>query len=286
MLFLIAVDIQCTAFLPTTYTHRQTNTSSRRIMMKNQIMLSLVVCSLFIFHCSAMESEITSKKSDPFATLPPESLLNTSLLNTVYDYTLQANEGYVDVPHAPLIIMFSGSAGMGKTTAAKKLQKELNILRFNGDDTRNFLKTKNSFHVSQPPEVKMGKILNCFSHFVANVHEKLPNHAIIFDESIDRQKPPVYDIVSKIAEQYEYPQFVIRLKVAKKVAFDRIMRREQNIPENTEHYKKNFDAYYQVYEDFDTNVVNYFLESKDSEEFSYVSLLEEVQKRIDSKNKD
>ncbi len=217
--------------------------------MKNQLILGVLLCPFFSF---AME------------TLENGPDVDLTLLDKVYDYTMQQNSQYCETPHNPLLIMISGCAGMGKTTLAKFLQENLHILRFNGDDTRSFLKQEDYFDVSLPVETKLGRILSCFSHFVSKVEKEASNKSIIFDESIDRQKPPAYQLVSDIIETYRYPKFVVRLKVSKEVALTRILQREHNSPNNTNHFKQHFEDYYTVYEKFNPDYVDFSLDNEGS----------------------
>ena len=243
--------------------------------MKNQIILSILICSSFVFQSFGME---------------PESV-DPAMLRRVYDYTLEENKEQINAERNPLIIMLSGCAGMGKTAVAKWLQKKLNLLRFNGDDTRVFLRYKcDYFHPSLPAKTKVGRVLSCFSDFVTKIKEK-PNKAVIFDESIDRANPPIFNMVSKIAKQLNFPTFVIRLLVSKSVALARILAREHNLSderhrEARKHFDKHFDTYYGLYETFDSKNVDISLDNEgpiDKLEERGQQLLLATRKRIDVK---
>src|SRR3990172_8000450 len=131
------------------------------IMFDKKVMI--VALGLFVSYCHAMESE----NGQPF--------LDDSVLNAYYEYVMQKNAGYPDIEHKPLMIMLSGCCGMGKTMVAKKLKEEVSIIRFNGDDSREFLKPLHAFHVSMPVATKVGKILTSFSHLVEHVKDEVPN---------------------------------------------------------------------------------------------------------------
>ena len=213
--------------------------------MKNQLILGVLLCPFFSF---AMETEATSPDVDP------------CLLDKLRDYTIQQNDQYCKTPHNPLLIMISGCAGMGKTTLAKLLQENLHILRFSGDDTRTFLKEYGDYD-QIPAEERFGRILGSFAHFVSRVQTE-PNKCIIFDESIDRQKPPAYEKVSEIVKLYQYSTFVVRLKVEKETARRRILERVKNNPSHTEHFKQHFDQYYTFYEEFNSEKVDFSLDNE------------------------
>lgn len=221
----------------------------KETVVKKLVILSFILCPFFSF---GMETESMGAYVDP------------SLLDKLYEYTMQQNQQYCETAHQPLLIMISGCAGMGKTTLAKLLQERLQLLRFNGDDTRIFLKEQGYFDVRMPIETKLGRVLTGFSDFMKKVNEDVPNKSIIFDESIDREYPAAYDLVSQIVEGYQCPKFVVRLEVAEEAAFARILEREQNNFTNRTHFEQHFKEYYRSYEKFNPDYVDFSLNNEGS----------------------
>lgn len=224
--------------------------------MYRKMFYSIVITLLTHGYCSAMN---------------PEQVLNPAVLEAVTAHHLDQDKEYLDVHRAPLLILFSGCAGMGKTTTAQTIQRIHKTLCFDAFDTRVVLRNKYQlFHENLPAEERVSKMLACFGHFLAKVKETIPNKAVIFDESIDRQepKPALFERMQAIAQSHAFPLFVIRLQVPREIVCKRLMRREEQSAHNTEHFKARFDMYYDLYEAFDTSRVHYFLDNSAESEKS------------------
>ncbi len=232
--------------------------------MRNQKVVMAVLGMIIVFYCGAMQ----------------EPLLDPLLVDKIYKDIMDENAEYRQAHHEPLIILLSGCAGMGKSTVAKALQQELKLVRFDGDATRKYLKNNNAYDFTMPAPTKVGKILACFSYLVARIKDEESNKSLIFDESLDRKDPSMYDLVSRIAEAYDYPIFIIRLNVDRETAWQRVIQREKNNPENLNNFKKCFDSYYDSYANFNTTVVDYYVDNNNGEFHVDSSLREKIEDLI------
>lgn len=186
--------------------------------------------------------------------------LDMSVLQKICNYNIDQNSVYIAVERKPLLVLFSGCAGMGKSTLAQEMQQTHKMMLFDAYENRVQLKEKyNVFHGGLPVEEKVNKFLSCFNYFLLEVQKSIPNKAIIFDESIDRKEPPLYEKIAYIAQSRAFPLCVVRLEVPRAIAFKRLMDREHNNDENKKHFEQHFNAYYDVYESFDTSRVHYFV---------------------------
>lgn len=207
-------------------------------------MISLIYVCVF-FSCIGMQEDM---------------LLDKSILQGICYYNIDQNSAYIEVERKPLIVLFSGCAGMGKSTLAQEMQQTHKMMLFDAYENRVQLKEKyNAFHVDLPVEEKVNKFLSCFNYFLIEVKKSISNKAIIFDESIDRKEPPLYEKIAYIAQSRAFPLCVIRLEVPRALAFKRLMDRECNNDESKKHFEQHFNAYYDVYESFDTSRVHYFV---------------------------
>lgn len=141
---------------------------------------------------------------------------------------------HLEKTHPKMIIMFSGTPGMGKTTVAKRLEEQFQALRISRDDIRNILR---KFELS----------LGIVEEYLPWVMQKLslvsPNHFIILDCSIDRTYPQCMEL----AKKHLFETFLIRMHVDKDCAIERIKARQR---QDEKALLANFDKLWQDYQLF------------------------------------
>jgi dephospho-CoA kinase len=210
-----------------------------------KLMIAILIFSITVIDCFAMEEFIKEVEKSYMEEFIKEvkKPYSDELLNKFYENILNANKQYCDIPRNPLLIMLSGSFGMGKTVLAQKLQTKLKILYFNSFDTLKFLNKENYFSDASREEMTEG-IFTCFSYFIEHI-KHLPNKAVILDESID----PPDSIYSRLVStnNFNYPMYIIRLAVDKQIAFDRI---KNSVADNFENFTKDFEISYNAYSKF------------------------------------
>jgi predicted kinase len=169
----------------------------------------------------------------------------------------------------PCLILFSAAPGMGKTTLAKFLEKQLSAIRISSDEIRILLKENEI----DPKTFDEKNILEKYFGFL---HEKLKNISknklIIFDANVDR----IFPKISNFAKQNNYKTLTIRLTLPPEEAKKRLISREKN-PEN---YLKHFDKWYKDYLNFNIKNSDYFLDASSKEE--YFSLLKNIKEKLNS----
>jgi predicted kinase len=169
----------------------------------------------------------------------------------------------------PCLILFSAAPGMGKTTLAKFLEKQLSAIRISSDEIRILLKENEI----DPKTFDEKNILEKYFGFL---HEKLKNISknklMIFDANVDR----IFPKISNFAKQNNYKTLTIRLTLPPEEAKKRIISREKN-PEN---YLKHFDKWYKDYLNFNIKNADYFLDASSKEE--YFSLLKNIKEKLNS----
>lgn len=145
-----------------------------------------------------------------------------------------------------MMIMFSGTPGMGKTTLAKALEQHFQALRISSDETRDLLKKNNL-------DLKLAH--DYVSWCLQKLSKESSNHLIILDCSIDR----AFDsYVKKFADQANYGVFIIRMIVDRNIVEKRIKSRGKSV----EMLLKGANQSWQDYEYFgQTHKLHYLFEN-------------------------
>lgn len=140
----------------------------------------------------------------------------------------------LDKSNPKLIIMFSGTPGMGKTFLAKKLENQFQGLRISSDEVRSIFKTEKI-------KDKDSKLLNDYLLWLAKrLTDISPNHLIILDRSIDRTG----DMYYKFAKDFGYDVFLIRLDVDR----DEVVKRIKERGSSVENLIRSLDRWWGQYE--------------------------------------
>lgn len=164
---------------------------------------------------------------------------------------------YLDVAHAPFIITFSATPGMGKTTVAKKLETCLQAVRISSDTARVLLAKHG---------LKSASLSDYLMYLLKELEQTSPNHLIILDMSVDRE----YKLIADTAQKQHIPLFVIRLDVTKEEAAIRILKSKPN----PDAYLKHLDKWFQDYQAFNPNNSNFTLTSD-----NFPALLQKIKTR-------
>ncbi|MFI5342689.1 MAG: dual specificity protein phosphatase family protein [Chlamydiales bacterium] len=141
----------------------------------------------------------------------------------------------LDKSNPKLIIMFSGTPGMGKTFLAKKLEEQFHGLRISSDEVRSIFNMKKI-----KDKGKDQKLLNDYLLWsVKRLNNLSPNHLIILDRSIDRTG----DMYYQFAKNFGYDVFLIRLKVDRDVVEKRIKERGTSVDNLIEGSQRWWELY-------------------------------------------
>lgn len=172
---------------------------------------------------------------------------------------------YLEKSNPTLLVMFSGTPGMGKTTVAKKLEERFQGLRINADDVRIILR---KYHLRDE------KLVNSYLVWCMDKLLKIsPNHLIILDRSVDRK----YDTCVGLAKKYNCETFLIRMQVERGVVEERIRLRGVDV----ENLLRDAPIYWSSYELFGkTYAADYYYDNNDGVESAFGEVVEILNLRI------
>lgn len=161
----------------------------------------------------------------------------SSMNETFCDYEkifeeYKASVPYYSVENPRLMILFSGTPGMGKSTLSKKLERDLQGMRVSSDESRALLKKygRNSMEVGAYLEWLLVKL-----------QERSPNHLIILDKSMDRN----YQAVMEFARKYGFKTYLIRMTMERSNAEERIRFRGENVEKLIQNADNHWGQYAQ-----------------------------------------
>lgn len=161
----------------------------------------------------------------------------------------------LDKVNPPLMILFSATPGMGKTTLATKIQDVFDAVKITVDDARKLLVKHaipvkgDSTYKSLPIEEKIECIVNYLDQLIQEIRKISKNQFFIIDDSVNQW----HDKIKRIADKNGMQIFLIRLDVSKAKAIERIKQREQD-PQG---YLDAMDTWYYFYQQFDAHLVDY-----------------------------
>ncbi len=147
--------------------------------------------------------------------------------------------------NADFFILFSAASGMGKTTVAKRIEHVLGAIRINLDKGRNLLEAKGLYPILGSDKERIECIIHYLSEIIIRLKKISKNNLIIVDESVDG----MYEELCGVAKLFEASHFLIRFKVSKQTAIERI--RSRGI--QTEEHLVNIDRWYSDYLHLNTN---------------------------------
>lgn len=161
----------------------------------------------------------------------------------------------LELENSPLIISFSATPGMGKTTLSKILEEKLSAVRISSDEARILFK-KNGRVLEKEGFVLNARLLEeYFSYLIYRLQDVSKNYLLILDMNLSAFN---YKKLIGLTNKFEIPLFLIRLELSKEEAINRISLREM---ENKESYLKFMDKWYNDYLDFDILKCDYFLDT-------------------------
>jgi predicted kinase len=121
---------------------------------------------------------------------------------------------YLHEQNPKLLVLFSGTPGMGKSEVATVLEEQFHGLRLSSDEIRSLL-AKEGF-----PRL----LVDRFLEWELIQLERFPNHLIILDRSCDR----TFDAYAAFAKKREFDLFLVRMQVKKSQAQKRILARKRD----------------------------------------------------------
>jgi predicted kinase len=124
---------------------------------------------------------------------------------------------YLDEVHPKLLVMFSGTPGMGKTEIAKQLATYFHGVRISTDEIRALLRS----HQAKTEE----NVENYLKSSLLKIIEASQNHLIILDCSVDRR----YERCLQLAHEAGFATFLIRMEVDPEIVEKRVMQRGTDV---------------------------------------------------------
>lgn len=205
-----------------------------------------------------------------------EIIDNTSinLYHKIYSEHLKTLS-HLDQKNRPLLILFSGTPAMGKSTVAKILKKKLSGIRIVSDDIRILFRDSNINPQHFVDETNRTYLETYFPFLLANLCESTENHLFIFDMSCDR----LFDKFKALANKHNIPIFTIRLDLSLEETKNRIISRDIE-PDN---FLKYIDKWYMDYTNFDKKNCDYTLDvSKSIEDLPINDLIDSILSRMET----
>lgn len=160
----------------------------------------------------------------------------------------------LDKVNSKLLILFSATAGMGKTMLANKIEAEMQAIKVTVDDARILLKKNKIYPIEGSEQDKINCITSYLDHLISKLEQVSKNQLIIIDDSVDR----LYQNFMSIAKAHKFPTYLIRIKVSKEKAIERIKKREQS-PQG---YLENMDRWYRDYERLNSGYIDYVIDNE------------------------
>lgn len=171
--------------------------------------------------------------------------MNIKIIKKIYKEHLKILKN-LDVDNKNrLLICFSGVPMLGKTTIAKRIEKDLRAVRINNDSIRDIINSK----LENVAQDDIQKILEDYLIWLLEKFEKFSNNLIVLDSSIDRK----YKKVFYFADKFKFKTFIIKIKISK----DEFKKRINN---NKKEYLDNMNKWYYDYSKFNKiNKSSYFI---------------------------
>ncbi len=169
-----------------------------------------------------------------------------------------------------IIILFSGTTGMGKTWLAKHLEDRLHGVRLSSDEVRALFKKEN---------IRDEKIVDDYLLWSMKKVSKIsPNQLIILDRTIDRTSDR-YEMYSNFANNFGYELILIRLIADKETVADRIKSRGTNV----DSLLKRLDDRWAEYQ-ISKNVypADIIFDNRQNSDQNLAEVLGEVRKKMDA----
>lgn len=162
-------------------------------------------------------------------------LLFTSLHATeehyakVFEKQIQTTS-YLHEINPPLLILFSGTPGMGKTWLAKNLEEHFKAIRWSSDEARKLFKDE-SFDLKSIGPYRL--------YSLSEIVKRSSNNMIIVDGSCDRR----YESYLEWAKKNGFNVFVIKLEVPRDTVEKRIITRGDNVKEFLNELNRSWNDY-------------------------------------------
>lgn len=163
---------------------------------------------------------------------------------------------YINEPHPKLLILLSGTPGMGKTVIAKKIEEHFHALRPSRDEARSTLSQYGLW--TQYGGKDDGLLHRYFTWLLVKLSKCSVNQLIILDCKCHTK----YDFYNSFSQKHNYDPFLIRIVVEREVVEERIRSRGKDV----EAFLQDLDEEWQNYERFSQEPDHIFYNGKDLEE--------------------
>lgn len=217
----------------------------------------------------------------PFLLLVIAFLFSIDIEASLQDYekAFEIQSGIfsnLDVDHPRLLILFSGTPGMGKTTLSLFLEDELQAVRLGADDTRGILRKQydamSSGESNNYNDTEIG--LEEYLYFcLSKLDEESSNHLVILDRSIDG----IEEETLTMADNLKYDTYIIRLECQKSTVIERLCHRE----EDPSLHLFRLNKWFNEYDQFPMELVDYSLDVESQwEELDLDGLVDAIHDKI------
>jgi predicted kinase len=159
-----------------------------------------------------------------------------------------------DTENQPLLIAFTATPGMGKTTIAKQLENELHGIRITLDEGRIAMKKQGIYPITGTLTDKIACTMNYLDALLQELKQTCKNQLIILDDSVDR----MYQPIMAIAHKHKIPMFIIKINASKETAIARIKARDADTAKDL---LAVIDQWYEDYRNFNQKLVSYAIDN-------------------------
>jgi predicted kinase len=142
----------------------------------------------------------------------------------IYSHHIKKIKNF-DQSNEKMFVLFSGVPGSGKSFLAKKIEEKFKAVRINNDDIRDIIRDKIA-PLLDMAEIKPQELLEDYLKFLYESISK-KNGLIILDSNMDRGFEPV----RKVAHEYGYKIFLIRIDLPRETIESQIKQRTDKNPE-------------------------------------------------------
>lgn len=179
---------------------------------------------------------------------------------------------HLEYQYPKLMVFFSGTPGMGKTTLSKFLEETYKGIRLSDDEARHHLRTALKKNDACDAEIKLKEHIHKLLLLLDSITD---NHLIIMDALIDGEELKALSLARSLG----YETFVIRLKAPREVVIERLIKREQD----PSVHLKRLDKWWEAYLSFDLSNVDFFFDvSKDFDALDLPSLSQAIHEKVRS----
>ncbi len=177
---------------------------------------------------------------------------------------------HINESNPKIIILFSGTTGMGKTWLASQLEDQMHGIRLSSDEVRSLCRKE---------YIRDEKIVDDYLLWtMKKISKTSPNQLIILDRTIDRT-PERYEMYSNFAKNFGYEIFLIRLIADKDKVAERIKSRGTQVSNLLKRLDERWAEYKISAKKYPAD---FMFDNREDSDKHLAELIEVIKKKVDS----